>query len=87
MNNRALFKKIAVGVLLAAVLALLPLGMALAQGDAGSGSQKTFLPYVFAVYTITWVAFFAFAFYMSRRQRELRREIDELRQQRAQKQS
>ena len=34
------------------------------------------LPALFAVYTITWAGFFAFAFVMSRRQKELRREID-----------
>ncbi|MBI4201904.1 MAG: CcmD family protein [Chloroflexi bacterium] len=39
------------------------------------------LPFLFAVYTISWLAFFAYAFYMTRRQRELRREIEELRQQ------
>ena len=33
------------------------------------------LPALFAVYTITWAGFFAFAFVMSRRQREMRREI------------
>ncbi len=34
------------------------------------------LPWLFAVYIITWAAFFGYAFVMSRRQRELRREID-----------
>lgn len=37
------------------------------------------LPFLFAAYTITWAAFFAYAFYVNRRQRELRREINELR--------
>ncbi|MBI4200012.1 MAG: CcmD family protein [Chloroflexi bacterium] len=36
------------------------------------------LPYLFAVYTVTWLAFFAYALSMSRRQRELLREIEEL---------
>lgn len=39
------------------------------------------LPYLFTVYTVTWLAFFAYAFYMSRRQRQLRQEIEELRRQ------
>ncbi len=37
------------------------------------------LPYLFAVYSVTWVLFFAYVFYVSRRQRELEREIRELR--------
>ncbi len=37
------------------------------------------LPYLLGVYTVTWVAFFAYAFYMTRRQRELRRQIEEIR--------
>ena len=36
------------------------------------------LPYLFAVYIITWLAFFGYVFYMSRRQREMQREIEEL---------
>lgn len=38
------------------------------------------LPYLFAAYAVTWVAFFAYVFFVSRRQRELEREIEELRQ-------
>ena len=37
------------------------------------------LPWLFAVYAITWAAFFAYVFVMSRRQREMQREIDALR--------
>ena len=36
------------------------------------------LPWLFAVFFITWAAFFAYVFMMSRRQREMRREIDAL---------
>ena len=36
------------------------------------------LPYLFVVYSVTWVLFFAYVFYVSRRQRELEREIREL---------
>lgn len=36
------------------------------------------LPYLFAVFIITWLAFFGYVFYMSRRQREMQREIDDL---------
>ena len=34
------------------------------------------LPWLFAVYAITWAAFFGYVFMMSRRQREMQREID-----------
>ena len=37
------------------------------------------LPWLFAVYIITWAAFFGYTFVMSQRQREMRREIDILR--------
>ena len=37
------------------------------------------LPFLFAAFAVTWVAFFAYAFFVSRRQQELRREIAELR--------
>ena len=36
------------------------------------------LPFLFAVYIITWAAFFVYIFYVSRKQREMRREIDAL---------
>ena len=55
---------------------------AAAQGAApaqeGTGPEAN-LPFLFAVYIITWAAFFAYVFYMSRRQRELRNEISDLR--------
>ena len=38
------------------------------------------LPYLFAVFIITWAAFFGYVFVMSRRQNELRHEIDALKQ-------
>ncbi len=37
------------------------------------------LPFLFAAFAVTWVAFFAYAFFVSRRQQELRKEIGELR--------
>ena len=38
------------------------------------------LPYLFAAYAVTWVAFFVYVFFVSRRQHELEREIQELKQ-------
>ena len=37
------------------------------------------LGYLFGVYIVTWAGFFGYAFMMSRRQREMQREIDDLR--------
>ena len=37
------------------------------------------LPFLFAVYILTWAGFFGYAFYMSRRQRDMRRDIEALR--------
>ena len=38
----------------------------------------TNLPYLFAVFFVTWVGFFGYVFVMSRRQREMQREIEAL---------
>ena len=46
----------------------------LAQQQRGESE----LPWLFAVYAITWAAFFGYVFFMSRRQREMQREIDTL---------
>ena len=43
------------------------------------------LPYLYAVYTVTWVAFFGYLFYISQKQRDLRREVEELRRALAEK--
>lgn len=60
---------------------LLLTGVVLAAGQTQAGSDpKANLPYLLGVYTVTWLAFFAYAFYITRRQRELHREIQELRQ-------
>ena len=37
------------------------------------------LTYLFAAYAVTWVAFFLYVFFMSKKQREMEREIEELR--------
>ena len=38
------------------------------------------LPFLFAAFVVSWAAFFAYAFFVTRRQQELQREIGELRQ-------
>ena len=49
----------------------------LAAQESG-GDPEANLPYLFAVFILTWLAFFGYVFYMSRRQREMQREIDDL---------
>ena len=51
---------------------------AFAQQSQPASSPEANLPFLFAVYIITWAAFFAYAFYVSRRQREMQGEIDAL---------
>lgn len=46
------------------------------QSDELKGESE--LPWLFAVFFISWAAFFAYVWMMSSRQRELRREIGEL---------
>ena len=38
------------------------------------------LPYLFAVYAVTWAVFFLYAFFVARRQHEVEREIRSLRE-------
>ena len=45
------------------------------------------LPYLFAVFIVTWAGFFAYVFIMSRRQREMQREIDTLKRVLAERES
>ena len=37
------------------------------------------LPYLFAAFAVCWVVFFAYAFFVSRRQQEMQKEIRKLR--------
>ena len=43
-------------------------------------NPNTNLGYLFAIYIITWAGFFAYIFLVSRRQRDLEREIRQLKQ-------
>lgn len=73
-----------------AVLTLWSAGTALASDETAPSAETAVvaeehdsdpeanLPFLFAVYIITWGGFFAYAFAMSRRQREMQRELDAL---------
>ena len=37
------------------------------------------LPFLFAAFAVTWLAFFAYVFFVNRRQQEIKKEIEELR--------
>jgi CcmD family protein len=54
--------------------ALETLEIAHPQEEEG-GDPEANLPYLFAVFFITWAVFFAYVYVLSRRQREMRREI------------
>ena len=51
------------------------------------GDPEANLPYLFAVYIVTWAAFFAYVFYLSRRQRDMRSEIEALKRALAQREA
>ena len=45
------------------------------------------LPFLFAAFAVTWVIFFVYAFFVSRRRQEMQREIAELHRELEQKES
>ncbi len=53
---------------------LTPLPQPQAQEQDGDSE----LPWLFAVFFVTWATFFAYVFIMSRRQREMQRELEDL---------
>ncbi len=76
-------------ILLSAVIVALDADVALAQtatpGPAGSiagedTDPEANLPYLFAAYTVTWIGFFVYVYYLSQKNRSLRREVEALRE-------
>ena len=53
-------------------------GMAGSVVVSESGRLETNLGFLFAIYMVTWAAFFAYVFVMSRRQRDLHGQIEQL---------
>lgn len=54
-------------------------GVALSVVERESGRLETNLSFLFAVFAVTWAGFFAYIFFVSRKQRELQREVARLR--------
>ena len=53
-------------------------GVALSVVERESADLETNLGFLFVIFAVTWAGFFAYAYFVSRRQRELRRDIDAL---------
>ena len=52
----------------------------LGAAPAQEGSDpEAYLPYLFAAFALTWLAFFAYLFFISRKERALGREVEALR--------
>ena len=56
-----------------------PASVAFQSQESEDSDPEAALPSLFAVFMVTWAVFFGYVFYTSRRQREMRREIDTLR--------
>ena len=89
MNTNSRKVRIMVAALAALLLLVLATTAVLAQQDgadqssavaAEDTSPEANLPYLFAAYSATWIGFFAYLYYVSQRQRSLRREVEMLRE-------
>lgn len=54
-------------------------GIASSVVERESGKLETNLTFLFAVFAVTWAGFFAYIFFISRKQRELQKEVARLR--------
>jgi CcmD family protein len=54
-------------------------GIATSVVERESGKLETNLSFLFAVFAVTWAGFFAYIFFISRKQRELQKEVLRLR--------
>ena len=70
--------QLAVALALVAVIAVPGAALAAVQGQSIPGESN--LGFLLAGSVITWLAFFVYVFYLSRKNNEMRRELDELRQ-------
>ncbi len=90
LRNSPLFRVALLGALIALGLAAwsafgtvgaydVPFGMQPAPAPQAQQSAEANLPFLFAVFIVTWAAFFGYVLYVSRRQREMQGEIEALR--------
>ena len=87
--NSILTRSLIALIMLSAVVLALDLDVALAQTatpePAGSMAAEDTdpeanLPYLFAAYSVTWVGFFVYVYFLSQRNRNLQREVEALRE-------
>ena len=70
--------KLIIMLALALLVALAPqAALAASAGQEAAGESN--LPYLFGGFAVVWVGFFGYVFFLHRRERELRREIEALR--------
>lgn len=62
-----------------ALLALLVGALVLGAVPQQDSEPEVYLPYLFAAFALTWAAFFAYLFFVARKESALRREMDALR--------
>ena len=78
-NGPALRLTLLAALISLALVAWSALGGVAALSPAQQGSDpEANLPFLFAVFIITWAAFFVYVFYVSRKQREMQAEIEAL---------
>lgn len=76
-------------ILIAIVASIVPAGVAMSASDGpifsapqvvgqDNTNTETNLDFLFAIYIITWAGFFTYIFIVSRRQRTMEREIEEI---------
>ena len=65
---------------LAAVIILSLPATALASAPAQAAASKSNLGWLLAGLVVVWAGFFAYTYYVSRKTRDMRRELDELRE-------
>jgi CcmD family protein len=79
INMARLTRIFGVGALILMAVQLVATRTAFASGMVQQNLRgESELPWLFAVYIITWAVFFGYIFMLSRRQREMRREINAL---------
>ena len=71
-------KILRIGFLVTTMLLSLNMGVAEAATTMAYNDPGRNLPFLFAVFMVTWAAFFGYVFYMVRRERELRRDVEAL---------